>query len=71
MCKGCGHQLTSKNGICSFCGQQYDFSNELGSAKQTLRSGRKIDAIEEVRVITGLDLKSAKDLVDSWQSEPV
>ncbi len=31
----------------------------------TAIGGKKIDVIKEVRAVTGLDLKSAKDLVDS------
>ena len=68
-CKGCGHQVNSKNGVCSFCGQRYDFSSELSTAKELLRSGRKIDAIQEVRIVTGMDLGSAKNLVESWESD--
>jgi ribosomal protein L7/L12 len=34
-----------------------------------LRSGRKIEAIKEVRMLTGMDLGSAKDLVESWELE--
>lgn len=33
-----------------------------------LAQGRKINAIKRVREITGLGLKEAKDLVDSWET---
>lgn len=38
----------------------------LGEARALFRAGKKINAIREVRAIKGLDLKDAKELVESW-----
>lgn len=35
--------------------------------REYLKQGKKIDAIKRVRVLTGVGLKQAKDLVESWE----
>ncbi len=41
-------------------------SVDLSSVERWVRSGRKIEAIKELRALTGLGLKDAKDLVDAF-----
>jgi ribosomal protein L7/L12 len=41
--------------------------DQMESARAALRDGRKIEAIKIVRETTGLGLKEAKDLVESWE----
>jgi large subunit ribosomal protein L7/L12 len=58
---------------CPHCGQPWPYVSATGTedprfseARQLAKNGRKIEAIKAVRDITGLGLKEAKDLVDSW-----
>lgn len=41
--------------------------NWESSARAELAAGRKINAIKSVREATGLGLKDAKELVESWE----
>jgi Ribosomal protein L7/L12 C-terminal domain len=70
-CRTCKTQVSSEARSCPHCGQPFPFLDGLGEAECLLRSGNKIGAIKRVREITGLDLKDAKDLVESWEKRQV
>lgn len=74
VCKTCKGMVSDEATYCPHCGQPWPYvapsSTEdprLGEARQLARDGRKIEAIKVVREITGLGLKEAKDMVESWK----
>jgi len=45
------------------------FAAGLEQARQALASGNRIDAIRLARQVTGMGLREAHDLIDSWNRE--
>lgn len=43
--------------------------SDIDRISQLITSGRKIEAIKEVRLVSGWGLKEAKDLVDQWSAQ--
>lgn len=76
VCRTCGKMVSSEAISCPHCGQPMpytdgkviDSSRPHSRAQDLLRQGRKIEAIKVVREETGLGLKEAKDLVESWEA---
>jgi ribosomal protein L7/L12 len=66
-CRCCKAQVSSEARTCPHCGQPRPFADGLVEARNELANGRKINAIKLVREATGLDLKEAMDLVESWR----
>lgn len=66
-CRTCQKEVSSDARSCPHCGQPFPFLAGLEAAEGLFRAGRTIDAIKSVRQATGLGLKEAKDIVDSWQ----
>ena len=70
-CRCCNGKVSSEALTCPHCGQPNPANlGEEGwrlSAQMELRAGNKINAINMVREATGLGLKEAKDLVESWE----
>lgn len=69
-CRCCDGAVSNQARWCPHCGQPdpgpvADWERE---AKEILRQGKKINAIKLVRESTGMDLATAKDLVESWES---
>ena len=75
VCKTCGKMVSNEAMSCPHCGQPMPYSDPKvidstrshSRALDLARQGRKIEAIKVVREETGLGLKEAKDLVDSWE----
>jgi len=75
VCRTCGGTVSSEATSCPHCGQPMPYTSrqDAGSsmshskARELLRQGRKIEAIKVVREETGLGLREAKDLVESWE----
>lgn len=75
VCRTCGGMVSSEAISCPHCGQPMpytegkviDKSSSHSQARELLKQGRKIEAIKVVREETGLGLKEAKDLVESWE----
>lgn len=65
-CRACKAQVSSEARSCPHCGQPLPFLDGLEEAEGLFRAGDKMGAIKKVRKLAGLDLKGAKDLVDSW-----
>lgn len=70
-CRCCSGSVSTQAKQCPHCGQPEPGSLPTWEreARELLRQVRKIDAIRAVRDGTGLDLKAAKDLVESWGSK--
>lgn len=73
-CRCCGGRVSNEAQTCPHCGQPKPareattaVMDQMESARAALRDGRKIEAIKIVRETTGLGLKEAKDLVESWE----
>lgn len=73
VCKTCKGMVSDEATSCPHCGQPWPYVSAGGNddprfveARQLNKDGRKIEAIKLVREITGLGLKEAKDLVESW-----
>ena len=72
-CRCCYGKVSSEAAVCPHCGQPHPAPLEsewMSAARSELFQGNKIKAIKIVRDNTGLGLKEAKDLVESWDSEP-
>ncbi|HLY61979.1 MAG TPA: 50S ribosomal protein L7/L12 [Terriglobia bacterium] len=73
VCKACKGVVSDEATSCPHCGQPSPYVNSggtgdprLAEARELNRNGRKIEAIKRVREVTGLGLREAKDLVESW-----
>ena len=64
-----GDKVSREALTCPHCGQPFPFPEGFDGARLELRRGNKINAIKLVREITGMNLKEAKDLVDSWEQK--
>jgi hypothetical protein len=65
-CRTCKGQVSSEAKSCPHCGQPFPLLNGVDEAQGHFHAGNKIEAIRVLRVKNGLDLKDAKDIVDSW-----
>jgi len=67
-CRCCKAPVSSEASTCPHCGQPNPFSDGwVGEARKELAQGKVINAIKVVREATGMGLKEAKDLVESWK----
>jgi Ribosomal protein L7/L12 C-terminal domain len=73
VCKTCKGMVSDQATSCPHCGQPWPYVSagstedpRLNEARQLAGNGRKIEAIKLVRDATGLGLKEAKEMVDSW-----
>lgn len=65
-CRTCKAQVSSEARACPHCGQPFPLLQGVEDAEGFFRAGNKIAAIKQLREANGLDLKDAKDIVDSW-----
>jgi Ribosomal protein L7/L12 C-terminal domain len=67
-CRCCHGSVSEEARVCPHCGQPSPVvSSWEGEARNLAARGQAIEAIKLVREKTGLGLKEAKDLVDSWR----
>ena len=66
-CRTCKAQVSSEAKSCPHCGQPFPFLDGLEQAQGLFLAGNKMAAIKLVREIAGIDLKDAKDVVESWE----
>jgi hypothetical protein len=61
--------VSSEARTCPHCGQPDPFTDDgwIAEARRKLAQGKSINAIKIVRDATGMGLKEAKDLVESWK----
>jgi len=69
VCRTCGKTVSDEAPTCPHCGQPSPYTSAPAPASRAMdlaRQGKKIEAIKLVREEMGIDLKGAKDIVDSW-----
>jgi predicted RNA-binding Zn-ribbon protein involved in translation (DUF1610 family) len=70
LCRCCGAQVSNQAATCPRCGQPDPGVHDwIGKAKAAVSQRKMIDAIKIVRQYSGLDLKEAKELIESWSKE--
>ena len=67
-CRCCNGLVSDQAKWCPHCGQPEPGPTPTWEveARNLVRQGKKINAIKMVRESTGMGLKEAKDLVESW-----
>lgn len=71
LCRCCKARISDEAATCPACGQPEPARGAPweawhAEARALTAAGKKINAIKLVREKTGLGLKEAKDLVESW-----
>jgi ribosomal protein L7/L12 len=67
-CRCCTAPVSSQAHTCPSCGQPRPLAEWwVGEAREMLAQGKPINAIKLVRDATGMGLKEAKVLVESWK----
>jgi ribosomal protein L7/L12 len=66
-CRCCGVQISSEAKACPHCGQPFPVADGFDQARVEYQHGNVISAIKLVREATGLGLKEARDMVESWK----
>ena len=64
-CKACKGKVSQEAKSCPHCGQPEPYQPFPDDIRLLVARGRKIEAIKKIRELMDMDLKDAKDFVDS------